>query len=100
MVETTGAALPLTTKLVDKNGSVTNVADAELRMRFAAFVDSVFPEGLTIVTENPDFSPAEAWGGCWEYDETNHGLAGEYRYVKIAEPDEDLNAEGGQDASA
>lgn len=93
MIEIKASGLPRTKYLTDKNGVMTEVADGNLRDAVAELDNRYMPVGITVRMKDPDFNPAEVWGGCWEYDETNHGLNGEYIYTKIANTAEELEGE-------
>lgn len=70
------------------------VVDKVAREQLELINSTRYPIGAVIRSAIP-IDPHVLYGGVWEYDDTNHGLAGEFRYVKIADSASDI--EGDED---
>lgn len=83
----------------DENKKVVeiHVVDKVARAQLELFNKTRYPIGYVIRSAIP-IEPHVLFGGVWEYDDTNHGLAGEFRYVKIADFSDDID--GGEEDSA
>lgn len=76
----------------DENKTVVeiHVVDKVAREQLELINSTRYPVGAVIRSAIP-IEPHLLYGGVWEYDDTNHGLAGEFRYVKIADSLSDMD---------
>ena len=82
----------LTVESADGAKELAIICDSEARGQLAVFAEQHYPIGIELRSKAP-LDPHLYYGGIWEYDETNHGLNGEYIYTKIANSAEELEGE-------